>query len=139
MESFAYTFCARVHVALHGTTDPTDEEWRTYLEHIGARLAEVDSIVAMTMGGGPNREQRAQAVEFWKKQANQPRRHHAVDARRPHGRCAPLVHADTNQGVLGRGHARRVRLPALAGQTAKGGERNPRAPEGTPGPRRVKL
>jgi hypothetical protein len=72
MRSFDYTIAARVHVAFHGANDPTDREWEAYLRHIGASLRDVDGIVGMTMGGGPNRAQRAYAVEFWKQQSKQP-------------------------------------------------------------------
>jgi hypothetical protein len=68
-----YEIVDRVHVAVHGTSDPSDDEWHAYLEHIGAHLDEIDGIVGYTLGGGPNSGHRKYAVEFWKRQRKTPR------------------------------------------------------------------
>jgi hypothetical protein len=52
---------------------PTDREWDQYLADIGVQLPGVDAIFSTTAGGGPNAEQRARSVAFWKAQSKQPR------------------------------------------------------------------
>jgi hypothetical protein len=69
----AYKTSARVHVAVHTMSDPGVVEWGDYLADIGASLDRIDGVYSLTVGGGPTASQRAQAVEFWKKQPKTPR------------------------------------------------------------------
>jgi hypothetical protein len=69
MKTMAYRIVRRVHVAVHGTTSPSNEEWHAYLADIGRNISDVDAVFTTTQGGSLDAGQRDYAAKFWEKQA----------------------------------------------------------------------
>jgi hypothetical protein len=70
--TFKYKLVRQIHVAVHSTASPSDDEWRAYLDNIQEWLRRIDGIFSFTVGGGPNARQREAAVQFWRQQPRQP-------------------------------------------------------------------
>jgi hypothetical protein len=66
--TFLYEIAAGAHIAVHTEKLPSNEEWKSYLDHIAAHFDDVRGLIVHAPGGnGPNAMQRAIATEHWEK------------------------------------------------------------------------
>jgi hypothetical protein len=60
--SMAYARCGHAHVVtLHGSGNPTDTEWQSYLQDLDRWLPELVGFLVVTSGPGPTSRQRSQS------------------------------------------------------------------------------
>lgn len=61
-----------VHLVVHSSENPTDEEWSNYLDDMEAFLPRMRGVMVLTHGGGPTATQRAKFKTFWGSQKIDP-------------------------------------------------------------------
>ena len=71
--TFIYDIAGHAHIAVHGKSPPTDEEWQEYLDHIVAHVSEIRGVLVNTIGGGPTTSQRRIATEHWNRYGSTPK------------------------------------------------------------------
>jgi len=71
--TFTYDIAGHAHVAVHGKSPPTDQEWQDYLDHILEHVSEIRGVLVNTIGGGPTASQRRIATEHWNRYGSTPK------------------------------------------------------------------
>lgn len=61
-----------VHVVVHTTEPPSDDEWRLYFDHLRRHLPTIEAMVVASAGGGPDGKQRDYAERFWLDKSKKP-------------------------------------------------------------------
>ena len=70
--TMVYRVVKNVHVVVHTTEPPSDEEWRLFFDHLHRNLPTIEAIVVASAGGGPDGKQRDYAERFWMDKPKKP-------------------------------------------------------------------
>ena len=69
MKSMVFKIVGNVHIVIHGTTEPRDEDWRLYMDAVRSEeqkttdFAKIRTLV-FSAGGGPTAKHRREISEF---------------------------------------------------------------------------
>jgi len=69
MKSMVFKIVGNVHIVIHGTTDPIEEDWRLYMNAVRSeerKMADFGKMrtLVFSAGGGPNAKHRKEINEF---------------------------------------------------------------------------
>ena len=69
MKSMVFKIVGNVHIVIAGTSEPIDEDWRTYMAAVRGeerKMADFGKMrtIVFSAGGGPNAKQRKEVNEF---------------------------------------------------------------------------